>query len=267
MADYSIMVLDWGIGGLPLFEKLKAALPGISMLYLSDAGTEPYGKLGEAELSRRFERIALFVAGLGIPRIAVACNAMSSVLPGAVSSAGGVEVLSLIHHYLESPLPEGRSLGVIGGNRVIQSGIYQRALSAAGNRVRALATQELSALIEAGRVEAFCPFMGKTLAALGDIDGLVFACTHYPAAAPAIKGLRPSLELIDPGEALFDHCVKKLRAAVDSVPQNAPAETRCAERVLSYYTTGDAELSQKGAERAFGFSALPFRTIPRGLEP
>jgi glutamate racemase len=258
MTGCPLAVLDWGIGGLPLFQSLCAAMPGTDLLYLSDSGSVPYGKQSSGALRRRLEDIAAFAAGLGVRAIAAACNALSSVLPAASVFTAGVEVFSLIHAFLASPLPSGRVIGVIGGIRTIQSGIYQRALEAAGNRVRSCPTQELSALIEAGDMDAVPLFLEKTLAALGDIEILVLACTHYPAVSPLIQNTARSLEIIDPGSALRDSCVERFAAFGDRRPAGG-------RRV--YVTTGSAENSRRAAERAFGFSGLPFAHISPGLNP
>jgi glutamate racemase len=257
IANHRMMALDWGIGGLPLFQGLCGALPGADLLYVSDSGSAPYGKQSAKELRGRLEEIAAFAAGLGIGAIAVACNAMSSVLPAAGFRMGGVEVLSLIHAFIASPLPSGRVIGVIGGVRTIHSGIYQRALEAAGNRVRALPTQDLSAYIEAGDFAAVPAFLEKTLSALGTIDTLVLACTHYPAVAPLIQTMAGGIEIIDPGSVLLDVCVRRLSAG-------RPEPARGRQR---YVTTGGAEQTRRSAEAAFGFSGLPFETVALNLRP
>lgn len=257
MTGWPLAVLDWGIGGLPLFQSLSAALPAADLLYLSDSGSVPYGKQSAGALRRRLGSAAAFAAGLGIRAIAVACNALSSVLPAASTFSGGVEVLSLIHAFLASPLPSGRVIGVIGGIRTIQSGLYQGALEAAGNRVRSCPTQELSALIEAGDMDAVPLFLEKTLAALGAIETLVLACTHYPAVSPLIQNMARNLEIIDPGSALRDSCAARFAAFGDR---------RCGGG-RAYITTGSAENSRRAAERAFGFSGLPFVHISPALNP
>jgi glutamate racemase len=264
ITNYRMMVLDWGIGGLPLFQGLLSALPDAGLLYLSDSGSAPYGKQSAGELRGRLEKIAAFAAGLGIGTVALACNAMSSVLPAAGFRMGGVEVLSLIHAFIASPLPSGRVIGVIGGVRTINSGIYQRALEAAGNRVRALPTQDLSALIEAGDFAAVPAFLEKTLAALGNIDTLVLACTHYSAVSPFIKNIAGGLEITDPGSVLYDACLMRLSALRELRPGGGLESMRGRQR---YITTGSAERTRLSAEAAFGFSGLPFETIAMDLSP
>ncbi|MDR1428908.1 MAG: aspartate/glutamate racemase family protein [Spirochaetaceae bacterium] len=262
---FRLMALDWGIGGLPFFQGLCAALPGADLLYLSDSLSVPYGKQSPGDLYRRLERIAALAAALGRGTLAVACNAMSSVLPAPCSRLGAVDVFSLVHTFIASPLPSGRGIGLIGGIRTIESGIYQKALEGAGNRVRARPTQELSALIEAGDVDAVPAFLEKTLAGLGDIDALVLACTHYPAVSALIQNAAPGLEIIDPGAALLEACLRRLSGAEGGQGQVPPGRTQGGRR--GYLTTGNAEESRRSAERAFGFSGLPFIRIGADLVP
>lgn len=262
-----MMVLDWGIGGLPLFQGLCAAYPGMNLLYLSDSGSVPYGKQSSRGLRGRLEEIIAFAAGLSIKTLAVACNAMSSVLPAAFSRAGGVEVFSLIHSFLAAPLPAGRVIGLIGGIRTIESGIYQRALEAAGNQVHARPSQELSALIEAGDLAAVPAFLEQTLAALGDIDTLVLACTHYPAVSPVIKSMAPGLEIIDPGAALRDSCLRRLFSLQERSGPAAGSRPQQNAGRQKYLSSGSAEKSRAAAERAFGFAGLPFTHIAPALTP
>jgi glutamate racemase len=251
------MVLDWGIGGLPLFQNLVSSCPGASLLYLSDSGTVPYGKQSPGELQTRLGEIAVFAAGLGIKTIAVACNAMSSILSAPNTIIGNTEILSLIHTFLSSPPRGGHTVGIIGGIRTIQSGIYQRAFEAAGNRVRACPAQELSALIEAGDFERIPSFLEKLLSALGNIDELVLACTHYPAVSSIIKSMIPGLTIIDPGHALLDECIRRLSVQTGVCQKTPGGQT--------YITTGVPELSRLSAEKAFGFSGLPFQHIAADL--
>jgi glutamate racemase len=266
-----LAVMDWGIGGLPLFQALRAARPDADLLYISDSGSVPYGRQSPPMLRGRLEEIAAFVGGQGIKTLAAACNAMSSILPAAASPIGAVEVLSVIHAFtgglagrgagLSPPFPRrGRVVGVIGGVRTIESGIYQRALEGAGWAVRSCPAQELSALIEAGDFDAIPGFLEKILSVLGGIDALVLACTHYPAVSPIIERLAPDLAIIDPGSALRDLCLRRLSGPGEQAG-SGPAGGRS-----RYFSTGSAEDSRRAAETAFGFAGLPFEHIAIDLK-
>lgn len=265
MQNHRMLVLDWGIGGLPLLMRLRAARPDAELIYLSDAGYQPYGRVGPAELGARLDAIAGFASRSGATAVAVACNAMSSVLQAPVTiGPGGVALLSLVHSYLGSPLPSGRTIAVIGGNRIIDSGLYRRGLEAAGNRVLENKAQPLSALIEAGDRGALPPALRTILAPLAASDALVLACTHYPAAAPEIAALRPDLELIDPLGPLEARCLSALDSPGRTEPERSASRSAGALRL---WTTGDPEASRRGAAAAFGFTDLRFETLPLGLTP
>ncbi|MDR1909882.1 MAG: aspartate/glutamate racemase family protein [Spirochaetaceae bacterium] len=252
-----LMVMDWGIGGLPLFQSLRSAFPEAPLLYLSDSGSVPYGRQSPGELAARLQDIAAFASRRGIRTVAVACNAMSSILPAPVSLSGGVELLSLIHFFLASPLPAGLRAGIIGGIRTIQSGIYQKALEDAGNSVSACPAQELSALIEAGDFDGVPPVLEKTFARLGGIDLLVLACTHYPAVSPIIQKMFSSVNILDPGRPLLDECLRRLSAFREGGLSGGARNI--------YITTGDAGLARRSPEKAFGFAGLPFERIRADL--
>ena len=263
IAGKRLLVFDWGIGGLPLFHKIRGAFPAAALVYLSDSGNIPYGKQTARQLQERLLQIAAFARGEGISLTAVACNAMSSVLGGASSVCGGVEFLSLIHTFCahitgaeKTARARGaeKRIGIIGGIRTLESGIYQKAFTEAGYRVSSCATQELSALIEAGDITGIPQVLEKAFSVLGAIDELVLACTHYPAAAPLIREMRPSLSLVDPGDALYAECARRLGGA--DTPDAGPARL---------YTTGDARLAAASAHKAFGFDGLCFQSLPLDL--
>jgi glutamate racemase len=104
----------------------------------------------------------------------------------------------------------------------------------------------------------------KTLAALGNIDALVLACTHYPAVSPVIKSMAPGLEIIDPGSALYDACLRRFSALRDLRPDGGQGPARGRQW---YLTTGSVERTRLSAEVAFGFSGLPFGNIAMDLSP
>ncbi|MCA9491689.1 MAG: aspartate/glutamate racemase family protein, partial [Myxococcales bacterium] len=141
-------VLDWGIGGVDALDRLRRLRPDLDLVYHSDAGTTPYGRLSRDALASRVSEV---VAGLGVDLVVVACNAASTVL-GELDLR--VPAIGVIEPGLEAALAtEHRVLGLVGGERTIASGVWERPLVRAGRRVVARAAQPLSAHVEAGRLE------------------------------------------------------------------------------------------------------------------
>ncbi len=240
-------LLDWGIGGLDVLAKLRAAGVGTPVLYVSDAGAVPYGQQSGAALSARVCALLDALRGHGCTEVIVGCNAASTVLssPGVRSCAARLQrVLGVIDPGIAATLAAGvREVVVLGGVRTIDSGIYGRGLRLAGIEVREVVAQPLSALIEAGVLGG--PVLDAALASIvapvRDATTLVSACTHYLAVESALRAALPQLHtIIDPAAALVEQ---------HFVP--APS-TRTAD---VFWTTGDPAASQTSARRAFGVEA------------
>ena len=58
--------LDWGIGGVGIFRAFRQRRPEVPVLYWSDTGATPYGRLPAAELTARVRRVLRAMAGQGV---------------------------------------------------------------------------------------------------------------------------------------------------------------------------------------------------------
>lgn len=257
-----IGILDWGIGGLGFWQALRRRHPGVPVLYWSDAGETPYGKLPAARLAARVREVAGRMRERGVRRLVIACNAASTVLPplgvagdaGVIDTAiGPVEVTGVIAHAVRMAAASGaRTLGVIGGRRTIRSGIYRRALAAPGRRVVQRVAQPLSARIEAGDLASAA--LERELAAilrpLRRVDALLLACTHYPALAPRFSAHLPGARLLDPVDELLRWVTRRWRPAPAAGPD-------------LFVTTGDPGAMRRAAAAAFGAHLSRVRAIGR----
>jgi glutamate racemase len=246
-------VLDWGIGGMGVVRELRRRAPGVPLVYVSDTGFTPYGKVARAVLAARVARIVAALAAEGAVAVVVACNAASTVL-GALGPTP-VPVFGVIEPAL-GLVPRGfrGTLGVVGGARTIRSGLYRRGLAGKGRRIVSRIAQPLSGHIEAGTMgtAAAQTALDRILAPLRDADALLLACTHYPAIAPAIRARVPQATLLDPAEALVSHVLASLRLPVRRAPD-------------LLLTTGDPTAMRASTRRAWAFDPGPcHRTTIRG---
>ncbi len=248
-----VMVVDWGIGGLPIFNGLTEKLPGIDFLYVSDAGFTPYGKATEEALGTRVLALENLAEKHGIWDIVIACNALSSVNKEAVTiTEKGIRIYSIIHSFLESFKEIPSSLAIIAGNRTINSGAYKDPFESRGISVIQNNAQELSKLIEAGDYSKIDSALKRILTPLRRADSLLLGCTHYPAVSKQILEMFPHFSLIDPSYSIIN------RVSLDI---NNPSGRG---RKL-YFTTGNTSESSRGASRAFGIEGIKFRHIPLNL--
>lgn len=235
-------IVDWGIGGVGLVNALDRLAPGLPVLYWSDAGATPYGRMGVDELTDRLLTVVTGLAERGATEVVLACNAASTVV--ARLSAAPVPVEGIITHGLASVPEDLASIGVLGGQRTIDAGHYDHGLARPGRVVLSRVAQPLSAHIEAGRTGSarFQADLAGIVAPLHSVDALVLACTHYPAASRWFAAALPNALLVDPAEHLATAIAYRYPEA-KSAPHRAP-------RV--FLTTGDPAAMRRGAARAWG---------------
>ena len=201
-----VAILDWGIGGMPVALGLQAASPGTELLYLSDSGFTPYGKLAREPLAERASWLLRQTdADLGI----LACNAASSVLSEIQCD---YPIVGIIEHGLRVAMEStGDPVGVLAGDRVTEDGAYSRPLAAAGRRVLTSSGQPLSALVERGEVsgDTVEAAVARCVAPLRGASSCLLACTHYPALSALLTAALPGVALLDPTPALVDAVVKQ----------------------------------------------------------
>lgn len=194
-------VLDWGIGGVDFQARLRARHPELAMLYWSDSGATPYGKLSREALALRVASVIGELRGRGATHVVVACNAASTVLEHPAVVEVGVEICGVIAPAIAAALADpAREIGVIGGRRTICSGLYRQGLTAFGRRVISRVAQPLSAMVERGELDspAVHIALAGILQPLRRVETLVLACTHYAALLPAIRRIMPDVRIIDP---------------------------------------------------------------------
>lgn len=237
-------VIDWGIGGLDAWRRLRRAMPEHDYVYWSDAGFTPYGKVPADALH---ERLRAIVESLGADAVVIACNAASTVLDGDL----GAPALGVIDPGVRLALADhdARTIGVLGGDRTIASGLHAAALEAAGRRVVAIAAQPLSAHVEAGRLDGpeLLADLAPRVAALAECDATLLACTHYPALAPVFERLAPRMRWLDPVDGLIADAVTRWGDASRASSASTP---RAGTSIVG--TTGDPHSMRSAALSAFG---------------
>lgn len=189
-----IGVCDWGIGGIGVMQHLRQ-LAHYEIVYLSDAGFTPYGKVNEQDLYARWEKVKAFFLSQGVTKIAVACNALSTVVAKDKNFITVIE--SGVALVLET---DYKNVGVTGGHRTVESKSYYNSLIANGYKVIQSIGQVLSAKVEAGDLNSIesITAIQTVFAPLASCEAVLLACTHYPVLSNEINKAFPKLVLLDP---------------------------------------------------------------------
>jgi glutamate racemase len=251
LSQHQTVVMDWGIGGLSVYREIKRCDPQRSIVYFSDSGSTPYGKMPPRELETRVTDVCENFLQKGVHEIVIACNAAGTVAPRLRSRYAntGLRIVDVISSGIRmtksTPL---RRIGVIGGRRTIRSQIYQRALSTLKRKVIGRVAQPLSALIERGELDTLLMHetLREVLYPLRHVDGLLLACTHYPAIAHLIQPLVPNCKILDPSATTAKELIGQKRSQRHAGPPDL------------FLTTGDPVQSRRVAALAFGIEINRF---------
>lgn len=199
-------ILDWGIGGVGLLKKIRER-SSMDIIYFSDTGYLPYGKVPSDELRSRVQDVIDFLRERGCDFIAVGCNAASTVIPNDERIIGVIQ--PAIERVSEMNID---SIGIVGGKRTIESEIYKREFEKLGMKVKQQIAQPLSARIESGDINSI--ELEKEIegifTGLKNERNILLACTHYPVIANKINEFLPDVFLIDPIEKMVEQVMLRL---------------------------------------------------------
>jgi len=229
-----IGICDYGIGGIGLYKLLRAKTSA-DIIYFSDSGFTPYGKVPADDLKNRVDHVFRFLRKEGVEYIAVACNAASTILPENQYTTGiiehGLRMVERIH-------PE--EIAITGGHRTIESNAYKTPLERAGIKVTQRVAQPLSIRIEAGDLnsEALSADIAEIFGPVKNVSHILLACTHYPVIADKITEHVPNAILLDPVNEMADWIM------ANWPPLEGHSTTR-------WVTSGDAEQMIRAAQSAF----------------
>ena len=237
-SNSSLGIIDWGIGGISIYKLIKSRLGDIPIIYFSDTGATPYGKMSRRELVARLTVVINFLKSNGITHLIVGCNAASTAIP--FLNISDIQIEGVIESAVElTEKIKPAKLALIGGKRTVLSGIYRRKFAARGIKLDQRIAQPLSALIESGDISSLAlrEAVKKIIAPIKNSSHLLLACTHYPAINDVLKDfVSNDTVFIDPAGELVDKIAK----------WNLPSG---GEDI--FYTTGDAENMQNAANNAF----------------
>jgi len=197
-------IVDWGVGGISIYKAIKEKLGPLPVIYFSDTGVTPYGKMTRPELVDRLNAVIRSLEDRGVTHLAVGCNAASTAI--GLLEPNGLKIEGMIASGVAAAIKRRPTrLGLVGGRRTVLSGVYRSAFAAHGIEIEQRIAQPLSGLIESGdtgsqklRLEA-----RRILSPIKNCSHILLACTHYPAILEILKeSVSEKTALIDPASEL-----------------------------------------------------------------
>jgi glutamate racemase len=216
-ATQPIGIFDSGIGGLTVAHAIRQALPHESIIYFGDTAHLPYGDKSEAAIQAYSIKITDILLRHQCKVIVIACHSASSAAYELLTEYVNkkAHIINVIDPMVERLNHEflGKTIGLIGTKRTVQSGVYARKLDSS-IQLKALATPLLAPMIEEGffNNQISHDIIAKYLSdeTLHSISSLILACTHYPLIKKEIDAYyQGKVTLLDSSEiaaqALADH--------------------------------------------------------------
>ncbi|MEO6017898.1 MAG: glutamate racemase [Polaromonas sp.] len=255
-----IGVFDSGVGGLSVFQALRAELPHENFIYIADSGHAPYGERGDAFVISRTRAIVRHLREQHhIKALVIACNTATAAAGHLVRAEHPDLPLVGLEPALKPAVALSRTgrIGVMGTRGTVTSAKFQ-ALLAAHQSQASFVVQPCDGLAHAveqsiehpeentTKIRALCAeytgAMGRFGSGPDDIDTVVLGCTHYQFAMPQLRDLLgEKVQLITTGEPVARQ-TRRLLAAADPLCVTGPGVTRL-------FTTGRPHTLQAAALR------------------
>lgn len=219
-----IGILDSGIGGVSVLQKLLEQYPDLSFIYHADSLNAPYGEQTRYFLVNRVNEIINYIhKNYDINTFILACNTSSAVVFHRLEdqwkekgitvydiiSAGVSEILSTVAH--------NTSIGLLATSVTVASGEYSRQLFKKGYPVHSVACPRFVPLIEKGIFDGkeiedgAKEYLSQLFAANPNLEHVILGCTHYPFILQSLQKvstlLGKNVTFHDPADTM---CFKEL---------------------------------------------------------
>jgi glutamate racemase len=253
-----IGVIDSGIGGLTVLNRIRAHLPEASLTYIADHAFAPYGDLAAEKVTERIRFLSRWLIDEGASIIVIACNTATATSIDAIRQEFPIPFVGVEPGVKPAVLSsKTQTVGILATENTVSSLRYQKliqrflpnsqvisqgcsgladAIEAHPDRVPGLLQQFLAPLIEAGA------------------DQIVLGCTHYPLAKSQIASLLPTgTVIVDTSDAIAQEVVRKYSGGA--------AETGGTR----LYTSGDQSAMQVAIGRTESLDSLrafPVEELP-----
>lgn len=205
--EASIGVFDSGVGGLTVVKEIMRQLPGESLIYFGDTARVPYGSKSKKTVLKYSRQIVHFLQAKGVKAIVVACNTASALALDEIRQEISIPIIGVIEPgaRMAAESTKTNSIGIIGTESTIKSGIYSKYLRAMNPDITVVsrACPLFVPLVEEGLLEDRITddMIERYLHELKEygIDSLILGCTHYPLIRNAIgRYMGTGVNLVNP---------------------------------------------------------------------
>jgi glutamate racemase len=206
-----IAVLDSGIGGTTVLERVRERAPWADLIYVADHAFGPYGERTLEVVRDRTELLGRYLESAGVTEIVIACNSASAAalqkLRDVLPNIAFVGMEPAVKPAAE--LTKSGTVAVLATSATFQGELFKSLVGRHGTDIDVIeqACPGLAAAVEHG--EPVGPLLDNYLPpiAASAADVVVLGCTHYPLIRSEIEARLPGMTVVDPSDAVAKHAV------------------------------------------------------------
>jgi glutamate racemase len=176
-----IGVFDSGVGGLSVLAELVKQMPYENYIYLGDRKNAPYGSRTAADVLRLSEENAKRLIDLGAKCLVIACNTATAAAADRLRHTyASIPIVGIEPAVKPASRSACRRVAVLATPRTVESARFAELLRANSTECELVPVPcpRLAGMIERG--EDVRDYLSELLSGVGDFDGIVLGCTHYP---------------------------------------------------------------------------------------
>ncbi len=215
-----IGVFDSGVGGISILRELTAELPNEDFLFYGDSANAPYGEKDEEEVRQIAEDLAQRLIDRGSKAIVIACNTATSAAAESIRSRyPGVPVVGVEPAVKPAAMElDHKKILVMATPMTLKRDKYKALAGRFSENAQLvpLACPGLAARIEQGSLEESDlkeMLEDLLLPYVGQVDGVVLGCTHYPFIQNEIREILGEIPFFDGARGTARELKRRLEAA------------------------------------------------------
>ncbi|GGA88805.1 glutamate racemase [Neiella marina] len=226
MRNQKIIVFDSGLGGLTVWQHIRALAPDLECHYVFDNALFPYGELEQDVLNHRVSTIlASQLTAIKPDAIVIACNTASTSVLAQLRHRIKVPIIGVVPAIKPAAASSNsKHMALLATPATVNRDYTDQLVAdfAADCQVTKLGIGDLVQMAEHYLLNGEIDI--KRLAQLlepirsqSTIDTLVLGCTHYPLLASPISEILPGIRLVDSGYAVARQVIRQLARELDEV--------------------------------------------------
>lgn len=215
MKQYTVLVIDSGIGGLSVAKHIAELCPKADLVYLADRAQFPYGSKTPTEVVRRmFELVSVATARFDPDLVVIGCNTASTIALSELRNHFKLPFVGVVPAIKPAcKISRNKKIGVLATSGTVATQYLKgliaefaldcEVISYGSTRLAQIAEQKFQGLPVNSQAVAgeLYPLFNQTSGK--PIDTIVLACTHFPLLLNELSHLSPTpVEWVDSGSAI-----------------------------------------------------------------